>query len=178
MIKNFFKHLHTVNKHRWEVFKLSVKVGIPFRGLVHDLSKYSYTEFSESVKYYADGKYSPLKKCKMETGFSPAWLHHKGRNKHHFEYWYDSVAPEPTPIIPFKYMLEMICDRIAASKTYKGKDYTLNSPLEYYRHEEPKMTLNPKLKSFLEEVFTELSKNGEKILNKMHLKKLYLKHIK
>ena len=178
MIKNAFKHLHTVNTHRWEVFKLSVKVGIPIRGLLHDLSKYSFTEFSESVKYYADGKYSPLLKCKQETGYSKAWLHHKGRNKHHFEYWYDPSAPEPTPIIPFKYMLEMICDRIAACKTYKKKDYTLNYPLEYFYKEEPKMTLNPKLKKFLIEVFRELSEKGESILNKKHLKKLYLKNIK
>ena len=178
MIKNFFKHLHTVNKHRWEVFKLSIKVGIPFRGLVHDLSKYSYEEFSESVKYYADGKYSPLLKCKKETGYSKAWLHHKGRNKHHFEYWYDPAAPEPTPIIPFKYMLEMICDRVSASKTYKKKEYSSKYPLEYFYKEEPRMTLNPKLKSFLVEVFTELGEQGEKVLNKKHLKELYLKHIK
>jgi len=178
MIKNFFKHLHTVNKHRWEVFKLSIKVGIPFRGLLHDLSKYSYEEFSESVKYFADGKYSPLLKCKMENGYSRAWLHHKGRNKHHFEYWYDPAAPEPMPIIPFKYMLEMVCDRIAASKTYRKKDYVSSYPLEYFKKEEPKMTLNPKLKEFLIDVFTELGEKGEKILTKKHLKELYLKHTK
>ena len=178
MIKNFFRHLHTVNRHRWEVFKLSLKVGIPFRGLVHDLSKYSYTEFSESVKYYADGKYSPLLKCKMDIGYSKAWLHHKGRNKHHYEYWLDITAPEPTPIIPFKYMLEMICDRIAASKVYSKKEYSDSFPLEYLKKEKDKITINPKLMKYLTEVFTELSHDGEKILKKKHLKDLYLKCIK
>ena len=177
-MKNFFKHLHTVNTHRWEVFKLCVKCGIPFRGLVHDLSKYSYTEFSESVKYYTDGKYSPLLNCKRKTGYSKAWLHHKGRNPHHYEYWYDYATPEPTPIIPFKYMLEMVCDRIAASKTYRGKDYDQSYPLEYFHKESVNMMLNDKLKAFLEEVFTELAKDGEKVLNKKHLYKLYTKAIK
>ncbi len=178
MIKKIIKHFHTVNKHRWEVFKLSLKVGIPFRGLVHDLSKYSYEEFSESVKYYANGKYSPIVNCKKANGFSQAWLHHKGRNKHHFEYWYDISAPEPTPIIPFKYMLEMICDRIAASKVYRKKEYKTSDPLDYFYKEKAKVILNPKLKSFLEDVFIEYSKSGEKILNKKHLKELYLKNIK
>ena len=178
MIRKIFKHLHTVNKHRWEVFKLSIKVGIPFRGLVHDLSKYSYIEFSESIKYYADGKYSPLLKCKKETGYSKVWLHHKGRNKHHCEYWYDIAAPEATPIIPFKYMLEMICDKIAASKTYMGKEYDTKYPLKYFYKEEPKMLLNPKLKSFLIEVLSELGDKGEEILNKKHLYDLYIKNIK
>ena len=178
MIKNFFKHLHTVNRHRWEVFKLCVKVGIPLRGLLHDLSKYSYTEFSESVKYFADGKYSPLKRCKEINGYSKAWIHHFGRNKHHYEYWYDSAAPKPKPVIPFKYMLEMICDRVAASKVYRKKDYSSAYPLEYFYKEKPKMVLNDSLMNFLEEVFTELSIKGEVILNKKHLKELYLKYIK
>ena len=171
----FFRHLHTVNKHRWEVFKLCCKVGIPFQGLTHDLSKYSYTEFSESVKYFV-GKHSPLKEAKLKEGYSKAWLHHFGRNKHHFEYWYDYSAPVSMPIIPFKYMLEMICDRIAASKTYQKKKFTYSHPLEYFHHEKDHIVLNDKLKDYLEEVLTELSKDGEKVLNKKHLRDLYQKH--
>ena len=171
----FFRHLHTLNKHRWEVFRLCCKVGIPFQGLVHDLSKFSYTEFSESVKYYV-GNRSPLAECKRQMGYSPAWLHHFGRNKHHYEYWYDYRAPIQMPIIPFKYMLEMVCDRISASKTYKKKDYTNSSPLEYLMYERDRMVLNDKLKDFLEEVFTELADKGEKILNRKHLRELYQKH--
>ena len=174
----FFRHLHTINKHRFTVFKLCCKVGIPFRGLVHDLSKYSFEEFFESVKYYTDGNYSPIINAKKDKGYSRAWLHHKGRNKHHFEYWYDDVALNPTPIIPFKYMLEMICDRIAASKIYYKKDYKNSTPYEYYMARKDNYQLNPKLKDFLEEVFYDLSKKGEKILNKKYIYNLYLKHTK
>ena len=176
MIKKFFKHLHKINLHRWEVFKLSIKVGIPFRGLIHDLSKYSPEEFFESVKFYKEGKRSPLIEAKIENGYSKAWLHHFGRNKHHFEYWFDYNAPVQTPIIPFKYMLEMICDRIAASKAYNKGHYTNKCSLDYFYHEKPNMKLNPKLQDFLEEIFIELSKKGEVILNKKHIRDLYNKH--
>ncbi len=179
-MKYFFKHLNVVNTHRWEVFKLCCKVGIPFRGLLHDLSKYSYEEFSESVKYYkkSKGKYSPIVECKKDIGYSRAWLHHKGRNKHHYEYWYDYASPNKTPIIPFKYMLEMICDRIAASKTYNKGNYKKSDPLDYFYKEEKMMVLNDKLKDYLEDVFKKLSKEGEKVLNKKELYNLYLKHTK
>ena len=177
-MSKFFKHLHTINRHRFEVFKLCCKVGIPFRGIVHDLSKYSFEEFFESVKYYTNGTISPLLTSKKENGYSRAWLHHFGRNKHHFEYWYDYAAPVKTPIIPFKYMLEMICDRIAASKIYYKDNYNDSIPYEYYMARKDSYKLNSKLKDFLEEVFYDLSKNGEKILNKKYIYNLYLKHTK
>ena len=177
MIKKFFLHIHTVNIHRFEVFKLCIKVGIPFRGLVHDLSKYSYTEISESIKY-TDGKKSPLKTSKEINGYSKAWLHHKGRNKHHFEYWYDWAAKESMPIIPFKYMLEMICDRIAATKIYNRKNYNNKMPYDYFMKGKDSYVLNDNLKSFLEEVFTKLYEDGEVILKKKTLYKMYLKHTK
>ena len=101
------KHLGLVNRHRWMVFKLCAKAGIPYRGLVHDLSKYSITEFWESVKYY-NGSRSPIEFVKKDKGYSKAWLHHKGRNKHHAEYWYDNNAPEPMPIIPYKFSILVI----------------------------------------------------------------------
>ena len=133
MIK-FFKHLHLINKHKWYVFKLCLKAGIPFRGLVHDLSKYSPTEFFESVKYF-NGNHSPIVESKKENGYSKAWLHHKGRNKHHFEYWIDLNAPDKTPIIPYKYTAEMICDKIAAGLIYSGEDWTSDLELNYYMKE-------------------------------------------
>ena len=135
VIVNFFKHLNVVNKHRYKVFKLCCKAGIPFRGLIHDLSKYSPTEFWEGVKYF-DGKISPIKICKKEQGYSKAWLHHKGRNKHHFEYWTDINAKEKTPIIPYKYTVEMICDNIAAGMTYHSKDWVHSDCLNYFKKEQ------------------------------------------
>lgn len=179
-MKYFFKHLGVVLKHKHEVFKLSIKCGIPLRGLLHDLSKFSYTEFSESVRYYkkSKGKYSPLAACKKENGYSKAWLHHFGRNPHHYEYWYDHAAPNQTPPMPYKYTIEMVCDRIAASKIYNGKDYKNSDPLNYLMKDITKITMNESIKAFLKELFNDLSNKGEIVLNKKNLKKLYQKHTK
>lgn len=177
IIKNILGHFKTVTKHKWEVFKLTVKAGIPIRGLLHDLSKFSYTEFSESVKYYQHGKRSPIPVAREEKGYSEAWLHHKGRNKHHLEYWYDSDAKEP-PIIPFKYSVEMICDKLAAGITYQGKNWTKEFELEYWNtKEKDKPIINEKMREFVTEVFTEVSKNGiDKVISKKNLRKIYDKH--
>lgn len=177
-IKNIFKHLHLVNKHRFLVFKLSIKAGIPFRGLVHDLSKYSPTEFIESVKYY-DGKISPIKVCKKENGYSKAWLHHKGRNKHHFEYWYDFNSPTKTPIIPYKYTIELLCDTIAAGMAYNGKEWNPNSQKQYFENRKDLEYINEDIKKVIREVYEQVNKYGiNKTINKKNLKKIYYKHIK
>ncbi len=176
--KRFFGHLNTVNKHRWNVFKLCVKVGLPIRGLLHDLSKYSWAEFFEGVKYYTDGKISPIKTCKKINGYSKAWLHHKGRNKHHFEYWYDFNTPNPTPIIPFKYLVELMCDNIAAHLTYNGKNASFDAQLKYFLNRRDLMYINEDIKKVIIEVYKKLAKEGlSKTLNKKNLKKTYFKYI-
>lgn len=109
-IINTFRHFKKVCTHKRWVFYYCCKVGIPFQGLVHDLSKFSPTEFWESVKYY-QGTSSPIDACKKENGWSAAWMHHKGRNKHHYEYWQDNFDNGGNPIeMPMKYKKEMLCD--------------------------------------------------------------------
>lgn len=177
-ISNFFKHLHRINKHRWLVFKLSLKAGIPFRGLMHDLSKYSPTEFWEGVKYYNEAK-SPISKCKKENGYSKAWLHHTGRNKHHFEYWYDFACENKAILMPYKYTVEMICDTLAASLVYNGKAWNKNIPLEYFCKRKDLEYINPKIRDILMETYTLVAKDGiNKTINKKKLKEIYYKHIK
>ena len=172
-IRNFFGHLHTVNKHRFYVFKLSVRAGIPVRGLLHDLSKYSPIEFREGVKYY-NGKRSPISVCKQEDGYSEAWLHHKGRNKHHFEYWIDVATPTKTLVMPYKYAIEMICDTIAASIVYNGKDWQQDVPLNYYNNRKDKEYINEKIQSFLVTVYEQVARDGiNQVVKKKNLKKIY-----
>ena len=98
IILNVFRHIKTVMTHKFYVFIFACKAGIPFRGLVHDMSKFSPSEFFESVKYY-QGNGSPISAAKKENGYSKAWLHHKGRNKHHWQYWYDSQTYDKTPAL-------------------------------------------------------------------------------
>ena len=171
-IKNFFKHLFLVCLHKNKVFIHCVKCGIIWRGIVHDLSKFSPTEFFESVKYY-QGNRSPIGVCRRQTGISRAWLHHKGRNKHHIEYWTDFDLPE-NPVMPYKSAVECICDKLAATKTYNGKNYTPDKALAHWLRYGNKVPGNPKTMRFIETVFRDLAENGEKhILNKKYMKSTY-----
>ena len=176
-MKKMWKHFNTVRRHRWKVFSLCCKVGIPLQGLKHDLSKYLPVEFFETARYYEEGKYSPIKKCKEINGYSMAWIHHKNHNKHHYEYWYDYAANVPSPIIPFKYFLEMICDSFAAGIIYQGKDWTKEYQLEYWNRVKNKGTIHPQIKALLDEVYTEVSIHGlNSVLKRKILKELYVKY--
>ncbi len=175
-IKNMIKHFNLITKHKWIVFKLSVRAGIPIRGFLHDFSKYSPEEFFEGVKYYI-GIHSPITECKKKEGYSKAWLHHRGRNKHHPEYWYDEYSKDSTPIIPCKYVIEMLCDKISASKIYKGKEWSMKYQIEYWDREKEILHINENVKQFISEVFDEIDKLGiKKVLKRQNLKKLYKKH--
>lgn len=163
MISNFFGHLSTVLRHKYQVFVHCCKAGIPFRGIVHDLSKFSPAEFIPGVRYYT-GDHSPNVGEREEYGYSKAWMHHKGRNRHHFEYWTDynikTRRVEPMPMPPI-FVAEMFCDRVAASKIYKGKEYTNASPYEYYEAGIAKKQLHPTTAAQLEKLLTVLRDEGE-----------------
>ena len=174
--KNIIKHFILITHHKWVVFKLCCKVGEPWRGFWHDFSKYSPTEFWESAKYYV-GTHSPITEAKKDKGYSEAWLHHKGRNRHHAEYWVDDRAPDSTPVIPYKYTVEMLCDILAAGIIYEGKKWTKEYELEYWSKEKEHIRLNQKTKNFLTEVLEQVAQNGiNKTLTKKNIKYLYKKH--
>ena len=176
VIVKAFKHFHTVNKHRFYVFIYSIKAGIPFRGLVHDLSKYSPTEFFESVKYF-DGHKSPIHFAKLDKGYSNAWLHHKGMNKHHFEYWEDvNKDGKFGAFIPYKYAVESICDKLAAGKVYTGKNFNKEQPLKYWNNVDNNglIKIHPGIIEFTDTVLTKISKVGiNDTLKPSYLKKTY-----
>lgn len=131
LIKNFFMHLHTINKHRFLVCKYCFKLGLYKQGLSHDLSKYSFEEFWPSVKYFS-GKHSPIEEERIDKGYSSCWLHHKGHNKHHWQYWVDFEGGKIEFINPPKnYVKEMVADRIAACKVYQKENYHPSSAIEF-----------------------------------------------
>lgn len=142
---------------------LCFKAGIPMRGLLHDLSKYTPTEFCRGVKYYS-GVRSPNEGEREQNSYSLAWMHHKGKNRHHFEYWTDynlkehKVAPVKMPL---KFVIEMFCDRVAASKIYQKEKYTDKSALEYYRCRSDSRKIHPETAQFLEKLLYMLSEEGE-----------------
>ncbi len=163
-MNNFFGHLKTVARHRQKVIVHCFKAGILLRGLLHDLSKYSPTEFLPGVKFFK-GTRSPNEAEREKFGFSSAWLHHKGRNRHHFEYWTDYNPKTKTvgPVkMPLKFVKEMFCDRVAASKIYQGKNYSASHPLEYFQRGKANRSIHPETSEILESWLIMLSEKGEK----------------
>lgn len=142
--------------------RLCFKVGLIKQGLCHDLSKYSPSEFIPGAKYY-QGNRSPQSREREIFGYSAAWLHHKGRNKHHFEYWTDFADGRKVYAeMPAKYLAEMVCDRIAACKIYLKKDYTDGSALDYFENRTDKEGMNPATCEKLRYFLTMLAEQGEK----------------
>lgn len=157
-VEKSFKHLCNITKHKWYVFKYAVLCGIPWRGLVHDLSKFSPVEFCESVKFFEGDKTSPIIHAVEKQGYSLAWLHHKGRNPHHHEYWLRSLdSPDgPVPVrIQRKYLLEMLCDFLSANKLYGNG--TFESAKDFWDKRKEKITIHPESKEFLDECFRTLT---------------------
>lgn len=156
-------HFRTITKHRHAVIRNCRRAGILWQGLRHDLSKYSPTEFIPGVKYYV-GTRSPNELERMDKGYSAAWLHHKGRNRHHFEYWsdYNPVERRVGPVkMPLRYVIEMVCDRMAASKIYLGDKYTDVSALEYFVHGKSHRVIHPETSDLCERLLTMLADEGE-----------------
>lgn len=162
---NFLGHLHTVNAHRRMVRRHCFKVGLYRQGLLHDLSKYNPTEFIPGVKYY-QGNRSPNNAQREIEGCSGAWLHHKGRNKHHYEYWIDYSASSPDGVLtgmdmPVRYVVEMFCDRVAASKIYNKDSYKDSDALDYFLRGRGHYVMHPNTEALLYELLLMLSEKGE-----------------
>ena len=163
-ICNIWNHFSTITRHRNLVRKHCFQIGLYWQGLTHDLSKYSPEEFWTGVWYY-QGNRSPNAAERETVGYSRAWLHHKGRNKHHYEYWIDISNHKEEGLVgnkmPLRYVAEMVCDRIAACEVYKGKAYTSAAPLEYYEYTKNYITIHPRTRALLEKLLHMLKDQGE-----------------
>ena len=169
-------HFKTILTHKAWVFHYAIKCGIPWRGFWHDMSKFSPIEFLESVKFYQGGKSSPIPKAKEVQGYSEAWQHHKGHNPHHYEYWVDKLDQGGVPIVmPFKYAVEMLCDYLAAGRTYHGAGFTFDDEYNWWLMKRGNIAMHQKTQNFVTEVLHELSL-GHDVLNYNVLKYFYSKN--
>ena len=184
-IKNTLKHFAKICKHKWWVFYYCCKAGIPWRGIKHDMSKFSPTEFWESVRYY-QGNRSPIDACKEDNGISKAWLHHKGRNSHHYEYHQDNFDKGGEPLqMPYKDAVEMLCDYLGAGRAYMGKDFTYKAEWQWWlRKNQTNLAMHPSSKEFISCVLLNLAHDEKRIkkefllglnLNSTWLKNVYAK---
>ena len=158
-----WKHFRTITHHKLLVMQGCFKVGLYKQGLLHDMSKYSPTEFLTGARFY-QGNRSPNAAERDEKGYSEAWMHHKGRNRHHYEYWTDmnrqTKRYESVPM-PRRYLVEMVMDRRAACMTYQGKAYTDASALNYYLSSRERYLMHPQTQQELEYILTMLRDEGE-----------------
>ena len=165
IFKNLKGHFSTITHHKMLVMKTCFKVGLYKQGLLHDLSKYTPIEFIPGVIYY-QGDRSPINREKELKTCSRGWLHHKGRNLHHFEYWIDySINPTGGKLVgmkmPKKYVAEMVIDRISASKNYLKDQYNDGSALAYYLNGKHMMLIDDETDYLSRYLLTMLDMKGE-----------------
>ena len=158
-----WRHLKTITRHRRLVRKNCFRVGLYWQGLTHDLSKFTPTEFKVGAKYF-QGNRSPNGAERQEIGYSTAWIHHKGRNRHHFEYWNDlsreTLRYESVPM-PRRYVAESVMDRIAACRVYEGEGYTDASPVNYLDRSLDGKLMHPQTYREMKHILTMLKEKGE-----------------
>jgi hypothetical protein len=160
----WLSHMKTINHHKWLVLRYCFRMGLYWQGLTHDLSKYSPVEFLVGARYF-QGNQSPNNMERKVRGYSSAWLHHKGRNKHHLEYWIDYAQGETSNMagmeMPVRYVVEMFCDRVAASRIYRKEQYQDSDPYDYYMRSKDHYLLHPKTRILLEQMLTMLKDKGD-----------------
>lgn len=157
------KHFITITKHKLLVMKGCFRLGLYKQGLLHDMSKYLPTEFLVGCKYF-QGVRSPNNAEREAKGYSEAWLHHKGRNKHHFEFWVDysldgrGMVPVEMPV---RYVAEMFVDRVSASKVYLKDNYNQEEPLKYFQKGKGHYGMHENTSKLLEKFLEKLANDGE-----------------
>lgn len=138
MYVEYFKYLA---KHKWYVFVECCKLGVPLRGLLHDMSKFLPCEWVP----YAHHFYGKRKK-KVDRAYDLAWLHHIHRNKHHWQFWVivDNGIEEYLPM-PDKYVKEMLAD-------WYGAGYAQNMPdvKKWYLDRKEIIKLHPRTRRWIE----------------------------
>jgi hypothetical protein len=175
-------HLKTVLHHKKLVARGCFQVGLYRQGILHDMSKFTMPELLNGFRYYQEGKQSPNNGERVVKGYSEAWMHHKGRNPHHYEYWTDynieaakkGEYPVQPVQMPRKYVAEMLMDRICASKNYVKEEYSQHHPLKYFEHGRGQYIMHPQTAKELHGMLKILDQRGEEELIRF-VKDYYLK---
>ena len=176
--KNIWLHFIKICIHKHYVRKYCWKAGLYWQGIIHDLSKFSPIEFWESVKYY-QGNRSPIDACKEDKGYSNAWLHHKGRNPHHYEYWQDNFDKGGEPLLmPCKYAVEMLCDYLGAGHAYYGKSFTYRKEYEWWLNKKKKpLAMHSAIIKFIDKVLSDMAATNGYYFSKSYVQNCYYQSV-
>ena len=128
-MSKFFHYLSKILRHKCLVWKYCRWAGLYWQGLTHDWSKFSCVEFREGLKYYhlTDSEFEIAKLKQHDLSYG--WLHHRGRNPHHYEYWRDNLDDvrfiRKRHAMPYRYVVEMLADIYAHRHALYQPDYLL-----------------------------------------------------
>jgi hypothetical protein len=157
----YWSHFKYTMIHKWYVFVLCVHEGIIWRGIFHDMSKFSPIEFSAYANYFfhPDGTRRNLDKepplSRQNEAFNRAWCHHQHTNDHHWQYWVIEThgsgwyRPQKVLCPTAGAMKEMYCDMVGASAA-QGNPYPHQGAKEYYIKNLTRVQLHPIAEAFLE----------------------------
>lgn len=154
-MKPHLKYLAYVLRHKWFVFLAAWRLGVPWLGLVHDLSKFRPSEWRPYVAFFHGKKAKPRRDSTgyykpTDTGdaaFDFAWLLHQKRNRHHWQWWVlpdDGGGLKVLPI-PDRYRREMLADWRGAGRAQGTPD-----TLKWWLANNHKMRLHPETRAWLE----------------------------
>ncbi len=152
MIGRYRSYLGYVLRHKWYVFQAARQLGIPLRGLLHDLSKFRPSELLPYARYFYNPDGSPRTR-RDETGddaFDVAWMHHQRRNPHHWQYWVLPLDDGGAKALrmPQDYVREMVADWIGASLAQGHGD----DVVPWYQAHKHLMTLHPETRAEVEDL--------------------------
>lgn len=137
----YLRNLRYLIKHKWYVFLECLKYKLIWQGLIHDWSKFRFSEFIPYAnhfyggreKYHPGGYYKPF-----DTGdeaFDLAWLLHQHLNPHHWQYWIlnEDEGNMKVMEMPLRYAKEMLCDWRGAGR---AQGYGDNTKEWYIKHKD------------------------------------------
>ena len=165
ILKMMYRHFKTICRHKAIVCLECIKCGFIWRGLMHDNSKFSLTEFLPSAKYFQGN----IEAEKEQNGYSLAWMHHMGHNPHHWEYWvdFDDNGRIIANKIPYQYVVEMVCDWVGAGMVYSKGRWTQDAPLNFYNKVRHGRYFHPETEALILQFLECIRDKGLKEFHKM-----------
>ncbi|MBP1764624.1 MAG: hypothetical protein H6Q65_1682 [Firmicutes bacterium] len=141
-------YFYDVMRHKWHVLSEAYKLGILWRGLTHDLSKFNASErgprrrLKNQCSRDAQGN---IRVCD-ELAFSWVWHYHK--NPHHWQWWVTTLDDGSCKVFPMtdEYRREMLADWRAVARIPGRLDI-----IPWYRQNRDRIILHPETRQWIEE---------------------------
>jgi hypothetical protein len=150
----YWSHLKYTIRHKYHVMVACTKEGMILRGILHDLSKFTPSEFTGYANFFFNPDGSRKEDLdanseEIKRAFGDAFLHHQTSNAHHWQYWikrtngHTVVNPMPADIAA-----EMICDWIGAARANYQNEPGI--PLPWYKQNRSRILLHTDTRNYIE----------------------------